>query len=127
MKTTFYLSIVFSIITFVSLAQKTNESQKFEPVKESEKPASLMKSEAEMLQGQAVSNKNQNANQKESYRRTFANKSENVMIEVKEANGQKKMRLTEVVNGQRRVTQYVGAEVDKKIKELETRFPSSKQ
>ena len=86
-----------------------------------------MKNEAEMLQGQAVSNKNQNDNQKESYRRTFANKSENVMIEVKEANGQKKMRLTEVVNGQRRVTQYVGEEVDKKIKELETRFPSSKQ
>ena len=37
------------------------------------------------------------------------------------------MRLTEVVDGQRRVTQYVGAEVDKKLKELETQFPSSKQ
>ena len=127
MKPSFYLSIVFSIITFVSLAQKTNESQKFEPVKESEKPSSLMKSQVETLQGEASSNKNENANQKESYRRTFANKIENVLIEVKEANGQKKMKLTEFVNGQRRVTQYVGAEVDKKIKELETRFPSSKQ
>ena len=127
MKPSFYLSIVFSIITFVSLAQKTNESQKFEPVKESEKPSSLMKSQVETLQGEASSNKNENANQKESYRRTFANKIENVLIEVKEANGQKKMKLTEFVNGQRRVTQYVGEEVDKKIKELETRFPSSKQ
>ena len=127
MKTTFYLSIIFSVLTFVLSAQKTNESTKFEPLKESEKPASLMKTETEKHPVQTVSSENHKANEKSSFRRIFADKSRNVMVEVKEANGQKKMRLTEVVDGQRRVTQYVGAEVDKKLKELETQFPSSKQ
>ena len=127
MKSIFYLSIAFSALTFFSSAQKKNESQKFKPVKESEKPASLMKNETEVYKSQSVTHENKDINEKSSYRRIFGGKNKNLMVEVKEANGQKKMRLTEVVNGQRRVTQYVGAEVDKKLKELESRFPNSKQ
>ena len=50
-----------------------------------------------------------------------------VQVQIKEANGKKKMRLTEYINGKERVTMYEGDAVDKKLTELEASFPNSKQ
>jgi hypothetical protein len=127
MKTTFYLTIAFSILTFVSSAQKTNESTKFEPIKESEKPASLMKNNSAVHTSEIATSDEDKTNKVVKYRQVFGDDTKKVQVQIKEANGQKKMRLTEYVNGKERVTMYEGDAVDKKLKELESRFPSSKQ
>ncbi len=127
MKTTFYLSLSFSILSFVSSAQKTNESTTFEPVKESEKPASLMKNNSAIHTSEIATSQEGKANKVVKYRQVFGDDTKKVQVQIKEANGQKKMRLTEYINGKERVTMYEGDAVEIKLKELESRFPNSKQ
>ena len=127
MKTTFYLSLSFSILSFVSSAQKTNESTTFEPVKESEKPASLMKNNSAIHTSEIATSQEGKANKVVKYRQVFGDDTKKVQVQIKEANGLKKMRLTEYINGKERVTMYEGDAVEIKLKELESRFPNSKQ
>ena len=127
MKTTFYLSLAFSILSFVSFAQKTNESTTFEPVKESEKPASLIKNNSALHTSEIATGENDKTTKVVTRRQVFGDEAKKVQVQVKEANGKKKMRLTEYINGKERVTMYEGDAVDKKLKELEARFPNSKQ
>ena len=127
MKTTFYLSIAFSTLTFISSAQKTNENTKLEPLKENEKPASLMKNNSAVHTSEITTSEEGKTNKVVKYRQVFGDDTKKVQVQIKEANGQKKMRLTEYVNGKERVTMYEGDAVEIKLKELETRFPNSKQ
>ena len=127
MKTTFYLSLAFSILSFVSSAQKTNESRTFEPVKESEKPASLINNNSALHTSEIATGENDKTTNVVTRRQVFGDETKKVQVQIKEANGKKKMRLTEYINGKERVTMYEGDAVDKKLKELEARFPNSKQ
>jgi hypothetical protein len=127
MKTTFYLSITFSILSLFSYAQKTNETTTFEPIKESEKPASLMKNNSTIHTSEIATGESEKKSKVVTYRQVFGDETKKVQVQIKEANGKKKMRLTEYTNGNERVTMYEGDAVDKKLKELESRFPNSKQ
>ncbi len=127
MKSTFYLFIAFFTLSFASFAQKTKESTRFEPVQEIEKKTAVENNNSTNHTSEIGNNEGENVNKIVSYREVFGDDKKQIQVQIKEANGKKKMKLTEYVNGKERVTMYEGEEVNKKLKELEARYPGSKQ